>query len=90
LVSACSSGFVVKDELEVLKDVLDDPVADGRVREDGADEDVPPVVSVRDDFAASEVLDSEAEQPGARFTNVKELFLTRILNAILNRLRIVS
>jgi hypothetical protein len=28
--------------------------------------------------------------PGARFTNFQELFLTRILNAILNRLRIDS
>jgi hypothetical protein len=27
---------------------------------------------------------------GARFTNVEELFLTQILNAILNRLRIDS
>jgi hypothetical protein len=29
-------------------------------------------------------------QPGARFTNFQELFLTRILYAILNRLRIDS
>jgi hypothetical protein len=28
--------------------------------------------------------------PGARFTNFQELFLTRILNAFLNRLRIDS
>jgi hypothetical protein len=27
-------------------------------------------------------------QPGARFTNVLELFLTQIINAILDRLRI--
>jgi hypothetical protein len=29
-------------------------------------------------------------EPGARFTNFQELFITRILNAILNRLRIHS
>jgi hypothetical protein len=34
---------------------------------------------------AHEVLDVLV-QPGARFTNFQELFLTQILNAILNRL----
>jgi hypothetical protein len=40
--------------------------------------------------AASKAAEGDGQAAGARFTNFQELFFTRILNAILNRLRIDS
>jgi hypothetical protein len=43
-----------------------------------------------DSFSSHQKFGVKFHISGARFTNFQELFLTRILNAILNRLRIDS